>query len=166
MAVFALTHIVSVTLNTYIIAGGVSSITIHFVNRTNNLWLYLVAGGTATLIAVGSPMGEMQGLSLLEGLGFYILLMLAALGNNVAYILGGIFLWVIILSGVTSFVVWLIIRKSISGKYVKCPFCKKWLLFSGDPTKPYACKCGAFADWEESHLLRFTKGNISHRVSI
>ena len=166
MTVFALTHIVSVTLNTYIIAGGISSITIHFINRTNTLWLYLIAGGIATLIGVGSPRGEMHGLSLLEGLGFYILLILAALGNNVAYILGGIFLWVIILSGITGFIVWLVIRKSISGKYVKCPFCKKWLVPSGDSTKPYACKCGAFAEWQEPHLLRFTKGNISHRVSI
>jgi len=53
-------------------------------------------------------------------------------------------------------------RKSISGKYVKCPFCKKWLVPSGDSTKPYACKCGSFAEWEEPHLLRFTKGNVSH----
>jgi len=166
MTVFALTHIVSVTLNTYIIAIGISNITINFINKGGSLWFYLIAGGIATLIGVGSPTGEIHGLYFLEGLGFYILLILAFLGNNVAGILGGIFSSVIIWSGITGFIIWLIMRKSISGKYVKCPFCKKWLVPSGDSTKPYACKCGSFAEWEEPHLLRFTKGNVSHGVSI
>lgn len=167
LTALVLTHVVSVTLNTYIIAGGVSNITIHFINKTNSLWLYLIIGGIATLVATGFPMGENNIVSLSEGLGFYILFMLAAFGNNVAYILGGIFLWIIILSGITGFVVWLVMRKSISGKYVKCPFCKKWLVFSGDSTKPYACKCGAYGEWEiEERVLRFVKGNSSKQLTI
>lgn len=167
MAVFVLTHIVSVTLNTWIIASGVSWITIGFIYKTNSLWLYSIAGGIAVLASVGSPgREEVHGFTFLEGLGFYILLTLAALGNNVAYILNGIFLWVIVLSGIIGFIVWLVMRKSISGKYVKCPFCKKWLVPSGDSTKPYTCKCGAFAEWEEPHVLRFTKGDLSRTVSI
>ena len=50
---------------------------------------------------------------------------------------------------------------------VKCPFCKKRLHYLGDSTKPYACGCGAYGEWEiEGKVLRFSKGNRSERLTI
>ncbi len=50
---------------------------------------------------------------------------------------------------------------------IKCPFCKKRLDYSGDSTKPYACGCGGYGEWEiEGKALRFSKGNRSEQLTI
>lgn len=49
---------------------------------------------------------------------------------------------------------------------IKCPFCKRKLKYSSDPTKLYICRCGAYGEWEiEGKVLQFSKGNQSKTVN-